>query len=51
MTEEEKKKMKQYAITSEHKTVYHYNGFKYDNFNDALIFAMLDAQRGKRQAR
>lgn len=48
MTEEELKLMKQYAITPEVKTVYRYKGFKYDNFNDALIFARTDTQRGKR---
>jgi hypothetical protein len=47
MTEEEKKLMKQYAITSEEKTVYQYKGFKYDNFNDALVFAKIEMQRGK----
>jgi hypothetical protein len=47
MTEQEKKLMKQYAITSEEKTVYQYKGFKYDNFNDALIFAKIETQRGK----
>lgn len=37
--------MKQYAITSEQRTVYHFKEFKYDNFNDALVYARIESDR------
>ena len=45
MTEEEKKLMDQYEITSQQKTVYHYNGHKYDSLKDAIRYAKTDTQR------
>lgn len=45
MTEEEKKMMDQYGITSQQKTVYLYNGHKYDNLKDAISYAKTDTQR------
>ena len=47
MTEQERKLMQQYAITSEEKTVYHYMHFKYDKLDDALVFAKIDTKRKK----
>ena len=44
MTEEEKKLMEQYGITSQQKTVYHYNGYNYDNIKDAIRYAKIDIQ-------
>lgn len=45
MTEDQRKLMKQYAITSEQRTVYHFKEFKYDNFNDALVYARIESDR------
>lgn len=47
MTEQQRKLMQQYAITSEEKTVYHYMDFKYDKLDDALVFAKIDTKREK----
>jgi hypothetical protein len=47
MTEQERKLMQQYAITSKEKTVYHYMDFKYDKLDDALVFAKIDTKRKK----
>lgn len=45
MTENKEKLMKQYAITSEQRTVYRFKNFKYDNFNDALVYARIESDR------
>ena len=45
MTEDKEKLMNQYSITSEQKTVYHFKDFKYDNFDDALIYARIESDR------
>lgn len=45
MTEDKKKLMNQYAITSEQRTVYHFKDFKYDNFSDALVYARIESDR------
>jgi hypothetical protein len=45
MTEDKEKLMNQYAITSEQKMVYHFKDFKYDNFNDALVYARIESKR------
>jgi hypothetical protein len=47
MTEQERKLMQQYAITSAGKTVYHYMDFKYDKLDDALSFAKIDTKLKK----
>jgi hypothetical protein len=38
-TEEEQELMAQYGITHETKSVYFYQGHKYDNLNDAINYA------------
>ncbi len=43
--EEEKKLMDQYGVISQQKTVYHYNGYNYDNLEDAIRYAKIDTQR------
>ena len=45
MTEEDKKLMDQYGITSQQKTVYLYKDHKYDNLKDAISFAKIDMKR------
>lgn len=42
MTGKKWKLMEQYGITSEQKTVYHFKDFKYDNFDDALVYARIE---------
>ncbi len=39
MSEEETLLMEKYGISSEVKTVFHYQGQKYDRFQDALNYA------------
>ncbi len=38
-TEEEKKLMSQFGITHAHKSVYFYEGLKYDRLSDAVSYA------------
>jgi hypothetical protein len=45
MTGKKAKLMEQYAITLEQKTVYRFKDFKYDNFDDALVYAKIDSDR------
>ncbi len=39
MTDEEKRDMEQFGITSETKTIFHFKGHKYDRLDDALNYA------------
>ena len=48
MNEEEKELAKLYGITVEHKTVYLYQGHRYERLNDALNYAKLDTERRQR---
>ncbi len=45
MNETEKRMVEVYGIRSEHKTVYFYNGHKYEKLKDALNYAKLDAPK------
>lgn len=45
MSDDKKNLMEQYAITSEQKTVYHFKDFKYDNLDDALVYARKESGR------
>lgn len=49
VSEDEKKLMKQYGITTEQKIVYHYLGFRYDRLTDALNYAGIDQERRSAQ--
>ena len=44
MTEEEKRLMKQYRITSEQQTMYFYNWHKHDKLKDAISYAKIDTR-------
>ncbi len=39
MTDEEKKLMDEHGITFETKTVFHYQGYRYDRLQDAVNYA------------
>lgn len=43
MNESEMRMVELYGIRSEHKTVYFYNGHKYDKLKDAINYAKLEA--------
>jgi len=43
MTEEQKLAMEQFGITSETKTIFHFQGYKYDRLDDAIKFARQPA--------
>ena len=43
MNETEKRMVELYGIRPEHKTVYFYNGHKYDKLKDAINYAKLEA--------
>lgn len=45
MTKEEKELMKRFGITVEQKSVYAYDGHKYDQLKDAMNFAKIEAER------
>lgn len=45
MTKQEQQTMDAHGITEESKTIYHYKGFKYDRLDDAVRYALLDANR------
>lgn len=40
MTDEEKKLMVEYGITSEPKTTFHFKGHRYDRLQDAVNYAI-----------
>ena len=42
MTKEEQDLADRYGITAEDKTVYHYQGHKYDRFEDAVKYAQTN---------
>jgi hypothetical protein len=44
-TEEELKLMTQYGITHEQKSVYFYQGYKYDKLTDAIRYARVSSAR------
>lgn len=39
MTNEEKHAMERYGITSEEKTIFYFEGYKYDRLSDAVNYA------------
>ena len=39
MTDEEKRAMDQFGITCEKKTIFHFQGHRYERLNDALNYA------------
>ena len=43
MNESEKRMAEVYGIRTEHKTVYFYNGHKFDILEDVINYAKLDA--------
>ncbi len=45
MTEDEKKLMEQYGVTSERRTIFFYNGHQYAKLKDALNYAKIDLER------
>lgn len=45
MNETEKRMVERYGIRSEQKTVYFYNGHKYDKLKDAISYAKIVTQR------
>ena len=45
MTNDEDKLIKEYEIIREHKVVYTYKGYKYDNIKDAINYAKYDKSR------
>ena len=45
MTNDEDKLIKEYGIIREHKVVYTYKGYKYDNPKDAINYAKYDKSR------
>jgi hypothetical protein len=47
MSEEDKKLMAQYDITSESKLIYSYKENRYENLKDAVNFAKLEAEDAK----
>ena len=48
MSQDEKAILEKYKITTEQKTVYVYEGYKYDNFKDAMNYAIIaSANAGK----
>jgi len=47
MSEEEEKYMEKFGITSEKKSVYYYNGNKYDDLKSAINYAKIDSERDK----
>ena len=51
MSDDEQKQMLRFGITIEHKTIYHYNGYRYDNLRDALRYAEIDTNRNNESAR
>jgi hypothetical protein len=47
LTEEDKELMNQYNITSETRTLFFSEGYKYDKLKDALSYAKLAGEREK----
>jgi len=47
LTEEDKVLMDQYNITSETRTLFYSDGYKYDKLKDALSYAKLAGEREK----
>ena len=45
MSEKDEKLMADYGITSESKTVYRYKEYRYKNLEDAIRYAIIDAER------
>jgi hypothetical protein len=45
MSEQDKKLMAEYGITSTVKKVYTYKGYRYDRLSDALSYARTDTRR------
>jgi len=45
MSEENKKLMTEYDITSESKLIYRYKQHRYENLKDAVNFAKIDTER------
>jgi hypothetical protein len=45
MSEQDKKLMAEYGITSTAKKVYRYKEYRYDRLSDALSYARIDARR------
>ena len=51
MSDDEQTQMLRFGITIEHKTIYHYNRYRYDNLRDALRYAEIDTNRNNESAR
>jgi hypothetical protein len=49
-TEDEQKLMAKYGITEERKSVYYYQGYKYDKLGDAVRYARERLDRGQDKA-
>lgn len=47
MSEDDKKLMTQYDITSDVKLIYSYKQHRYDNLKDAVNFAKLEFENGQ----
>jgi len=45
MTKDDKQMMDAHGITYESKSVYHYEGFRYERLADAVRYAEIDADR------
>ena len=45
MSEQDKKLMAEYGITSTVKTVYQYKDYRYERLSDALSYARIDTRR------
>jgi hypothetical protein len=50
MTDEEKQTMQQYGITHETKTIFHFEGHKYERLSDAINYAKKGHSEGKSNA-
>jgi hypothetical protein len=50
MTDEQKLAMEKFGITSETKSVFHFEGYKYDRLEDALKYAKQAAGNAEKSA-